>query len=296
MRLQTASRRRFLQTVLTAGPFFTRNLLLPHTFPDQDTDEQICARKFSFAVDRSLQKLPIGEVMVGIGRTFEGTPYVANTLEVPGEERLVINLQGLDCVSFVENALTLSRCVKLGKTTFEDYKKELQHIRYRDGIIDKYPSRLHYFSDWIHDNERKHVVKEMTHDLGGIIYPKKMSFMTQHRSSYRQLVNDAFFHALQQTEEDLATRTLSYLPKESLAEHADGIANGDILALTTPIDGLDVGHTGLAIRVDGVLRFLHAPMEGSRVQVTELPLVEYLLAKKRHTGIMVARPLEPMTG
>src|SRR5436309_6634790 len=79
------------------------------------SNEQICHRKFTLAMKESLGIRPIGEVMIALGVSFLGTSYVANALEAPGEEHLVINLQGLDCVTFVENTLALSRCVKLGK-------------------------------------------------------------------------------------------------------------------------------------------------------------------------------------
>src|SRR5690606_12471803 len=96
------------------------------------------------------------------------TPYVAHTLEVPGPERLVINLRGLDCVSFVENTLALSRLVRAGVSDFEAFQAEIRALRYRDGAIDGYPSRLHYFTEWIADNERMGRVRDVTPELGGV--------------------------------------------------------------------------------------------------------------------------------
>ncbi len=158
------SRRNFIhQMALVAG-----GMAAPVLFRDRaagkegSSDEQICRRRFTLAKKESLAQRPIGEVMVAIGVSFLGTPYVARSLEQPGEEHLVVNLLGLDCVTFVENTLALSRCVKLEKQTFDDYRQQLQLIRYRGGIIDGYPSRLHYFSDWIDDNETKHVVTNIS--------------------------------------------------------------------------------------------------------------------------------------
>ncbi len=37
------------------------------------------------------------ELVIEIGKIFLKTPYVEKTLELPGEEKLVINLTGLDC-------------------------------------------------------------------------------------------------------------------------------------------------------------------------------------------------------
>lgn len=53
---------------------------------------------------------------------------------------------------------------------------------------------------------------------------------------------------------------VSYIPKTSLnvsSEELD-IKNGDIIAITTNIKGLDVVHTGFACWVDGKLHLLHA--------------------------------------
>lgn len=258
------------------------------------TDEELCMRKFRLSVDRDLGGKPIGAVMQEIGSSFEGTPYVANALEVPGEERLVINLRGLDCVSLVENTLTISRCVKLKETSFGEYRRQLQHIRYRGGIIDGYPSRLHYFTDWIYDNEQKKVVRNVSQELGGVRYEKKVNFMTSHPSSYRQLAEKDFLERLKATEKELNGRTMYFIPKEQVVSSGDRIAAGDILAITTNVDGLDISHTGIAVRLDGVLHLLHAPIVGSEVQTTRSPLAEYLLNNKKHTGIMVARPLEPI--
>src|SRR5512146_1310284 len=78
-------------------------------------DERICQRKFMLATKESLPTRPIGEIMVAVGSSFIGTPYLPNALEQPGEEHLVVNLRGLDCVTFVENTLALSRCIKCGR-------------------------------------------------------------------------------------------------------------------------------------------------------------------------------------
>ena len=258
------------------------------------SDEEICGKKFALAVSESLASRPIGEVMVAIGTSFLGTPYVAYVLEEPGPEHLVINLRGLDCVSFVENTLTLSRCVKLHRTTFEEFKNQLRLIRYRNGILDRYPSRLHYFSDWIGNNTAKGVALNIGKDLGGIPFRKEMSFMSTHRSSYRQLEDENFLREIRNQETTLDSTERFYIPKEQLASLQGRIHNGDIIGITTSLEGLDIVHTGLAIWQDGVLKFLHAPLSKGKVQISDKSLVEYLQGYKNQTGVMVARPLEPI--
>ena len=260
---------------------------------EQD-DAVLCRSKFELAVGKKLADAPIGDVVVEIGKTFLGTPYLASALEVPGEERLVVNMRGLDCVSFYENALTLARCIKLGTTTFEGYKAQLQLIRYRDGVIDGYPSRLHYTSDYFYDNARRGTWKEMSQDLGGDVFINTVSYMSTHPESYRQLQEDAkLVPVIAAQEKAVNARTRYYVPKDRVEEIEDRLQNGDILGTTTNFPGLDTSHTGIVIKVNGVTKFMHAPLAGKKVLISEKRLSEYLAANKGQTGIMVVRPLEP---
>jgi len=268
---------------------------MAHAGPQElhSEDEEIVRQKFELAGKESLQNKPIGDVMRVIGMSFLGTPYAAHILEEPGEEHLVINLRGLDCVSFTENTLALSRCVKMGKTSYDEFTRQLQLIRYRNGNINHYPSRLHYFSDWIDDNVKKGIVRNATRSIGGRRYRKAINYMTTHRSDYRQLSNEAFYGEIGEMEKSLTARVHYYVPKGKLIPLQMKIRTGDIIAITSALPGMDIAHTGLAIRVDGVVRLLHAPIVGSQVQITEKSLVDYLTSHSKQTGIMVARPLEP---
>ncbi len=212
---------------------------------------------------------------------------------------LVIHLQGLDCVTLCENALALARCIKLKTTTFDAYCRQLQYIRYRGGIINKYPSRLHYFSDWIFDNEKKGTVRNVNDEVGGSATKtivRKINFMTTHRSSYPRLADDTLFTAIQHQENEINTRTLRHIPKDKIIEISSKIRHGDILAITTSIEGMDVSHTGIAFqKEDGTMHLLHAPVPGTKVQISELSLYDYCAKNSRQTGIIIARPLEPRT-
>lgn len=259
-----------------------------------DDDVLLCSKKFEFAASLALRRKPVGEVVIAMGKSFLGTDYVANTLEQPGEEHLVINLRGLDCVSFYENALVFARCIKKNKTSFEDYKKELQFIRYRSGIIDGYPSRLHYTSDYFYDNEKKNVLKNMTKSIGGVRYERVINFMSTHPESYRQLKEKPELTAvIRKQEAAISSRQLFHIPKNIVAKVAPKIHDGDILAITADIPGMDVSHTGIALWQDKELHLLHAPITGSKVQITEKSLAAYLDASPKRLGIMVARPIEP---
>ena len=259
-----------------------------------DPNELICKNKFNLAAEMKLKDKPINEVVVAIAESFIGTDYAANTLEVPGKEQLVVNLQTLDCVTFYENSLVLARCIKKNKITFDDYKKELQFVRYRGGVIDGYPSRLHYTSDYFFDNEKKSVLNNVSKKLGGVPFKKKINFMSTHQDLYLQLKNSPEnVKKIRKIEDAINARTMYHIPKADVQRIASQIQDGDILGITSTIDGLDCNHTGIAIWRNGKLHFLHAPISGSKVQITELPLWEYLAKIKKDAGIMVERPVEP---
>lgn len=260
-----------------------------------EKDVEICNSKFTLAVDKSLNQKPINEVVAEIGKSFLNTEYVAHTLEKEGDERLVINLTGLDCTTFLETSLTFARCIKKGKTSFQDYQNELTFIRYRDGKLDKYPSRLHYFSDWIYNNQQKGIVKDITEEIGGKPIKFKVNFMSENPKFYKQLQdNPAFIPIIKKQEEEINSRQYYYIPENDIEKVESKIQSGDIITLTTSDKGLDIGHVGIALKMDdGRIHFLHAPLVGSKVQITESPLSDYAKKIKKHTGIIVLRVLEP---
>lgn len=260
-----------------------------------EKDVEICNSKFTLAVDKSLNQKPINEVVAEIGKSFLNTEYVAHTLEKEGDERLVINLTGLDCTTFLETSLTFARCIKKGKTSFQDYQNELTFIRYRDGKLDKYPSRLHYFSDWIYNNQQKGIVKDITEEIGGKPIKFKVNFMSENPKFYKQLQdNPAFIPIIKKQEEEINSRQYYYIPENDIEKVESKIQSGDIITLTTSDKGLDIGHVGIALKMDdGRIHFLHAPLVGSKVQITATPLSDYAKKIKKHTGIIVLRVLEP---
>lgn len=261
-----------------------------------EKDVEICSSKFRLAVEKNLAEKPIGDIITEIGESFIGTDYEVSALEKSGDEKLVINFSGLDCTTFLETALALARCIKAGKTSFEDYQKELTNIRYRNGTIDKYPSRLHYFSDWIFDNQKKGIIKDITKDLDGEPVKFELNFISSHPQSYKQLKeNPEFIPAIKKQEAEISKRAYSYIPKEKVSKIENEIHNGDLIAFVTNIKGLDISHTGIAYRKDeGRIYLLHAPSEGTKVQITKNPLPEYLNKIKKHIGIIVLKPVEPL--
>ncbi len=233
-----------------------------------------------------------GKTLVAVGKTFLGTPYVAKTLEIGDTESLVINLQGLDCTTYIENVLAFSLLLKDGKSDFETFIQKLETIRYKNGKLNGYTSRLHYFSEWIADNEAKGLLTNITSEIGGSIVTKKIDFMSTHRELYPFLKDDDDnFKKIQASENYLNGQEICILPQDQIKASEHLIQSGDIIALTTSIKGLDITHTGIATsEKDGRIHLLHASTVGE-VVISKLPLVDYLKKIKNNTGIMVARPI-----
>jgi len=277
--------RPFIIFICLAAVFNLRSQEVLVTAQDEVIFETLAA-KVELDADTS-----IGMTMVEIGQSFLGTPYVANTLDDTGNEALVINLRELDCTTFVENVLVLSQLAQADKLTWGNYPKMLEHVRYRNGERNGYPSRLHYLTEWMQNNSEKGLLKVITRDVHGVELLKTIDFMGTHRNSYPALADEANWEAVRQVESQLSEVPLWILPQEDIAQREHLMQDGDIIALATDINGLDVTHTGLALRLeDGRIHLLHASTVGE-VVISEKPLADYLKGIKRNIGIIVARPL-----
>ncbi|MEB3196231.1 MAG: N-acetylmuramoyl-L-alanine amidase-like domain-containing protein [Candidatus Sericytochromatia bacterium] len=233
-----------------------------------------------------------------VGRALLGQPYLAGSLNTfqPShqDEPVVARFDGFDCVTLVETALAIARAEDLGERSWSAFKRELERVRYRDGHQRGYVSRLHYFSEWLRDNDRRGIVQDLTASLGGVEDRRPLNFMSTHRAAYRNLASDATFAAIQGVESRLSQQARWVIPKAKLSSVMPLLQSGDIVAFATDIDGLDVVHTGLIERgEDGEVRLLHAPQPGEVVQVSRKNLMDYTSGIARQVGLMVARPLPP---
>lgn len=222
-----------------------------------------------------------------------GVPYVAGTLDGNEEERLVVRTDALDCTTFVETVLALCIADERGERSFAGFKKALTDVRYRDGVLDGYASRLHYFSDWIRNNEHMGFVRECTSETL-CAQPQKLwlDFMTTHVDSYLPMKkNPALVEVMAAQEKNWQGTVVSYIPKEKLNLFPKElkIKNGDILAMVTNIKGLDVVHVGFAFWKDNRLHLLHASSVAKKVIEDPKTLFEYSKNKKAHIGVRAIR-------
>ncbi|WP_368149777.1 N-acetylmuramoyl-L-alanine amidase-like domain-containing protein, partial [Bacteroides faecis] len=71
------------------------------------------------------------------------------------------------------------------------------------------------------------------------------------------------------------------------------IMDGDVIAITTKLPGLDIAHVGIANFVNGKLHLLHASSTLGKVVLSEEPLSQMLNNNKSWTGIRVVRMSHP---
>ena len=252
-------------------------------------DKRIAEEKLNTFSSKS--GLPISELISEIGLSFLVTPYVVASLENGLDEKMVVNLRELDCTTFVENCLALARTVKLGKTDFESFVTELERIRYRDGIRNQYPSRLHYFSEWIHNNHKKGFISE-TPNLNGEKSDKTINYMSTHPADYPVLKeHPELIPSIANQEKDLTNNGFMYFPKNNLPNLYKYLQHGDIIALTSSIEGVDINHVGIIIKKGSEFYLLHAPLSGKKVLVSDGPLTDFLKPASKNNGIMIARPV-----
>lgn len=240
----------------------------------------------------SKRDLPMGELIVETGKYFLDAPYVNYTLEAREPEELIVNLRELDCVTFVETSIALAQTVKSDSASFELYCDNLRNLRYRQGELRDFTSRLHYFSDWIYDKQQMGIVEDYTHWLGGDVYPVHPKVMSRYPKRYRQLVNNPEFIPVMDTIEDaMSTRKMYSVPRDKASKVADKLENGMVIGTTTP-GVMDVTHVGFLCFVDGKPHFMHASSLEKKVVITEGTLEEYLKSVKSMTGFMAAKVVD----
>ena len=235
------------------------------------------------------------EGILDIAKKYLGTPYVAGTLEAEVEERLIINEDSLDCTTFVELTVAHWLTTKSDSLTFT---QQVQNLRYRNGMVDGYLSRLHYFTDWVAENTHRGIWHELTPQDNTQLWQTDtltLSFMSEHPQSYPYLKMNAWaVDSIKIIEQQYVHYPIHYIGKEhlNLTSQELPIQDGDILALVTTIKGLDVTHLGFAIWRGNTLHLLHASMKYGKVVIDEQPLYDYLKNRNNCPGVRVVRLVE----
>ena len=229
-------------------------------------------------------------------KKFLGLPYVAHTLELGDKEHLIVNLHAFDCTTFVETVVALSMCDKQDRRTFDAFCQNLTKIRFREGKMTDYTSRLHYFTWWAEDNERLGIVKDISIEDAPFLGKQTIhiNYMSQHPNLYKQLKNHPqFVPVIRKYEQETEGKKFNYILKRDLSWEAGTplsmVRDGDIVAMLTDSDGLDTRHIGIAFWRKGRLHLLHASSLYKKVLMSEETFYDYEMKQPKHTGIRVFR-------
>lgn len=236
------------------------------------------------------------ELVAFYAQQLLGTPYVAHTLE-GDTEMLTINIHQLDCTTFIETLYALTRTTMNGRYAWRDYAANLENLRYRDGVMGDYSSRLHYISEWIINNRGRGNLYEVTPDVPTVSYlVKDIDFMSTHKDSYVSLKDDSEMVAkIKSFEAGYRNHRMPYIKKQNLnrKEVKAALKNGDFVGLVTNIAGLDISHLGIVYKDDkGEIYLLDASMGGKKVMLEKSNMFAMLQNRKSNLGLRVFRMMK----
>lgn len=226
-------------------------------------------------------------------RNFIGTPYVAHTLE-NDTEILTVNIDQLDCTTFVETALALAYTSAENRKSWRDYIYNLRRFRYRNGTVDGYPSRLHYICDWAIDNMHRGNISDATRFFPRINYMvRTIDFMSNHRKSYPALADSANFARIKAIEDGYRNHRFPYIRTSDLGakDTKTAFRNGDVVAFVSALKDLDVTHMGIIVKESPSADpyVLHASQTGGKVEITKQTLAEFVKKNRQWIGVRVFR-------
>lgn len=207
-----------------------------------------------------------------LSEKFLGTPYAEKTLGGSADRRevLTVNLSGLDCFTYIDYVESMRR-----SGGFAEFLKNLVSVRYKDAAV-RWDRRKHFFSDWASGDGKN--ARDATAEIGG-----KFA-VTERKKLNRKADGSLWVPGI-----DVVERDVSYIPSERLGpETLDAVRTGDYLGIYSEEDGLDVSHTGIAVRKNGKVYLRHASSRHRRVLDEDLAV--YM---KKKPGLVVYRSNRP---
>jgi hypothetical protein len=210
-----------------------------------------------------------GEKIAFLSEKFLGTPYRESTLDETVQEALVVNLEGVDCFTFIDyiEAMRLSG-------SFREFTEKLRKVRYRRGEV-AFSERNHFFSDWAEYN--RDCVRDVTEAIGGA-----------HTEKTRKILNRKGDGTLFVSGVPTVERVISHIPSQAIDRPMLGrLRTGDYVGVYSPLPGLDVSHVGVIINEGKTLFLRHASVR-HRAVVDE-DFTAYIAGT---AGLMVLRPRE----
>jgi hypothetical protein len=239
--------------------------------------------------EESFGRLIVRAGRVQLGKSYRDPPQTAQP------ESLHIDLSTFQCVSFVETTLAVARCTWLRQQTTECFLDEVKRFRYRDGQMDGYGSRLHYFTDWLEDNTGRQRFANLSAALGGRTERFVFNYMSRHPARYPAMAASGVAAQIAGVERRLSAAPRVVVDRETAKRAQTELEPGDLVAIvSSKYPGLLIRHAGF-IDLDhgGRPRLLHASSYQKRVLVRRDSIARYLATRPDRRGMIVARPLPP---
>jgi hypothetical protein len=212
-----------------------------------------------------------GECIQFLSGHFLGTSYAESTLtgDKNTPEIFVINLQQVDCMTFIEyiEAMRLS-------ASFPAFTMNVKKVRYKSGVVDFY-ARNHFFTDWKEFNAD--VIDDITERIGG------KRTLSIHKKLNEKKDGTCFLTSIQPV-----ARAISYIPSEKIDnEIITQLRSGDYIGIFSHVQGLDVSHAGIIVRHEDTMYFRHASSQHEYRRVIDQDFRGYIASKP---GIIAFRP------
>ncbi len=115
--------------------------------------------------------------------------------------------------------------------------------------------------------------------------------MTENRDKYKALSDSVNFEKMRNIELGYSNHRFPYIKTIDLGrkETKAALREGDVVALVSNLKNLDVTHMGIIIKENGEPYLLHASSTGRKVEISALPLAEFMKKNRSFLGIRVIR-------
>lgn len=237
--------------------------------------------------DISRKNMTITERMNYFSEMFLGMPYdLTCTGDGPYalyETRPLVNFDQTNCMVFCEHVLALSI-----SDSWDNFFNNLQHIRYKDGIIGM-RTRNHYtMADWLPENSW--LLEDVSRKVGRQ-YTQTVTRTISHEKFFKNKgIND-----LRYVKPDREI-TIDYFPKEHLLKIQKNLRTGDILALIFA-EKDDIFSAHMLMIAEKNRQLLIRESSNSRMTTFETPYEQWarsIQAKERYIGVCFMRVREEL--
>ena len=211
--------------------------------------------------------------LIAISARFVGTPYHNSPLGEGESGKIdrdpLFRLERVDCLTFIETVIALAH-----GPTLEGARRAMRLLRYRDGRI-SFATRHHFpTSQWLPQNERLGLLRDVTREIAG-----RATVVVRQRLDARLWRRWPSWPKRLGAELPRGTFLLPVLPVRVALRRIGRLPNGALLSIVRkPARGQPdpITHQGLVIVKKGRRYVRHAPSLGNTPHVVDYPLRSYL--------------------